>query len=166
MDEAHLAQAVFARVGLGDLERGGAGVGGDHLRQRALAGDGQGDGAAAGAQVRDPRRCVGRQAVQGQFDQAFGLGARDQRGGADPQVQRPEAAPAGDVGDRLAGRTPRQQRGVGVVHGGSARVGAMREQPGAVAAQGVQQQKLGLEARRVAAQPCGAVPQQRVQAFG
>jgi hypothetical protein len=40
---------------------------------------------------------------QRRFDQAFAVRSRDEDAGADFELDRPEAAAAGDVGDRLAG---------------------------------------------------------------
>ncbi len=152
-------------MGLGVLHRHGQGgaeqVGGHHRGQRAFAGDGQGDGAAAGAQVGDARHVLGRQPCQCLFHQQLGLRARYQGGDVDLQVQGPEAAAAGEVGQRVAFGSALQQQfealaGV-VVH----RVGGVGEQPGAVHAQHVQQQLFGLVPGVLAGQLGGAFPQQR-----
>ena len=51
VQEAHVGNAQALRIAPGHRERLVTGIGGDHAGQRPLAGDRQGDGAAAGAQV-------------------------------------------------------------------------------------------------------------------
>ena len=70
-----------------------------------------------GAEVEDRRgRAAGEMRDRG-LDQRLAVGARDQRAGADREVDRPEAAGAGDVGDRLVREAAVDERGEGLGDG-------------------------------------------------
>src|SRR5690606_30580841 len=71
-------------------------------RARALAGDGEGDRARARAEIRDPALAIGREVCERALDEELRLRPRDQRSGRDLELERPELAPPGEVGDRLA----------------------------------------------------------------
>jgi acetyl esterase/lipase len=138
------AQPERARVARCDLERRLARIHGMHGGVRALLGDGQCDGTAAGTEIK--HAAAHWQASEHQLHEQLGFRPRDQRGRCHFQRQRPEVAPAGDVGHGLPGRAARHEgleafltRWVQLV----IRVG---EEPGAVHAQRMRQQGLGLEA--------------------
>ena len=94
-----------------DFERRGAGVARDHLPVPALQGEGEGDRAAAGADVQRTHGLRRRQ-VEGELDQALGLRARDERRRRHLELEGPEGAPPGEVGDGLAAGAPGDEREV------------------------------------------------------
>jgi len=83
--------------------------GGD-LPRRALAGQGQGNCAAAGAQVEHPGRGDRQQLQRGLYQQ-LGVRARDQGVRCDFQVELPETLLAQNIGHRLAATTALQVPG-------------------------------------------------------
>jgi hypothetical protein len=93
------AEGVVARDG----ERVGADVTADERRRGALAAEGDGDAAAAGAEVERPQRhgaIAG--AGEGDVDESLRVGARDEDAAVDVEGAPVELALAEDVGDRLA----------------------------------------------------------------
>src|SRR3546814_12973836 len=58
------------------------------------------------------------------LDQRLAIGPRDQRAWADRQLDRPEGAGAGDIGDGLMGEAAREERG----KSGRGGMGEMTEQ--------------------------------------
>ena len=73
---------------------------------RTFGGQRQRDGPGAGAKVEQAQGAVDGQVLEREFNQPLGLRSRDQRVRRDPQVEAPEAAPAREVGDRLAREAP------------------------------------------------------------
>ncbi|MNT56098.1 hypothetical protein D3C72_1933780 [compost metagenome] len=137
--KTHVAQRVARGVAGGHHQRSGTGVGGQYLRLRPLAGQGQRDGAAAGTEVGQLQRAVRWQAVQRQLHQQFGLRARNQGGRVDLQVQGPETTTTSQVSHRLAREATTQQGLESGPLGGRQRIGGMREQPAARPLQHMQQ---------------------------
>ncbi|MCY1238712.1 hypothetical protein D9M72_514660 [compost metagenome] len=114
---------------------------------RTLAGQGQGNRAAARAKVEYLGRC-GRQQFQRGFHQQFGVGARDQRVRCHFQVQLPETLLAEDIGHRLTAAAALQI--LGERQRRFARHDALRPgmQETAGLAQGRRQQQFGIQTRR------------------
>ena len=137
VQKAH-RDAVGCGIGAGDVERARAGVEGAHAHVRAAVGNRDGDGAAAGAHVEQRR--IWRQPFERQLDQQFGVGARDQHGVADGEIEAVEFAPADDVGDRLAGHAARDQRAQELRFGASDGPLRLRDQADARQIQRVAQQ--------------------------
>ena len=148
----------------GGLRATGARIGGKlDLSEATLAGpDGAAAGAAgpaarlgehvlavAGAEIGDgPLRVCGNEGKR-LFHQGFGIRPRDQGGGCDAQIQRPELAPAGEVGHRLAVGAAGDQVAVGRRLAGIQLPLRPGPQVGAIAAQQVAQQDLGIESGAV-----------------
>ena len=78
---------VFASVGCGDGEGFGGDVEGGDRGVGKMGGEGDRDGAGAGADVGDLQRLVCGQEFQDGFDEMLGLGARDEDGGGDVEVR-------------------------------------------------------------------------------
>lgn len=82
------APVALAKFDIGDLQTAGHCVGrrsrrlgcdrGDDPGARSLAGQGQRDSSAAGAEIGESERAIGRQPLQGQFHQPFGVRAGDE----------------------------------------------------------------------------------------
>ena len=100
------ARGVFAR----EAERGLGDVGGDDVEPRPLAREGERDRARAGTEIGDGPSGVRGDMRQRLLHQQLGFGARDKRRRRDLQVQRPELAPAREIGNGLALLAPRAQR--------------------------------------------------------
>jgi hypothetical protein len=113
--------------------------------------DGQGDGAAARAQVQHVGRLAGRQQVERPVHQGFGVVARVEHARIDLQRQAVEVLAAGEVGHRLAPQAARGQRAEALGARWRQRIAVVRQQPGARVrglAQRVQQQHPRLVARQ------------------
>ena len=80
---------------------------------------GEGDGAAAGAQIGERASSIRWQSFQCQLDQQFGFRARDQGVRRDFQFQRPELAPTEQVRNRLSRLTSVQPGEKRVARSGS-----------------------------------------------
>ena len=95
---------------MGDGECRRAGVGRGHHRLGALVGDGERDGARAGAEVEDarggPARARLAQHLEHRLDQTLGLVPRDEHCRAHGEVEPAEGGAPGDVLDRLAAEAP------------------------------------------------------------
>ena len=76
----------------GDSKSRVAEIGRNHTALRALAGDGDRDGASSGAQVGNCLRIVWRDPAEGLFDQQLGFRSRHQGVDSDLQTERPELA--------------------------------------------------------------------------
>ena len=95
-------------VGARDFERGRRHVGGDHLPAGPLARERERDRPAARAEIRHAP--LGRLAQRERaLHQQLGLRTRHQHRRGDREAQRPEIAPAGEIGERLAGGAPLEQ---------------------------------------------------------
>ena len=151
------AQRQAGLVGVGARHRQGgiADVHGADIDQGAFAGDRQGDGAGAGAQVEHLTHFGRRQAFERQFHQQFGLRPRDQRVGRYRQFQRPEAAVAGDLRHRFTALAPSQQRVEVPRLAAVEHIAGVGVEPAARTLQRVRQQQLGLEPGLVAGQARG-----------
>lgn len=159
--EGDIAQSEALRVGLRDQQGIDAGVGGEHMSVRAFAGQGQGNRAAAGAQVGDAGAAVGCEVFKCDFYQQFGFRARDQGGRGNSEIQRPEAGAAEDVGDRFAGAAALDQCRVTLHIGRFEHIAGMYEQPGAAHVQRVFEQQLGFAPGVAFRQARGSPAQQR-----
>ncbi|CPP90851.1 Uncharacterised protein [Bordetella pertussis] len=125
------------RVTLGHRQRGRAQVGGRHLGLRATQRHRHGDGAAAGAQVQHARRSAALQPMQRRLHQQLGIRARNQHIRRQRVPMPHELAPAQQIGHGLASQAARRQLPPGRLVRGLDRVGIVRQQPGARAAQHV-----------------------------
>ncbi len=134
-----------------DRERVRAGIHGQHhLRAGQTVPQGQGDGAAARAQVRHARQGQGPQDLQRPVHQRFGVGARIQHARIHLQRQAVELLATREVGHGLAGLPARAQGIETLLLLGGEPVLVMGEQPGTACirpAQRVQQQQLRIDAR-------------------
>lgn len=145
-----IADAQPRGVAAGHSQGGGGAVGGDDPAGGAFARDGQRDGARSGAEVGDAPGAAGGDALQSELHQQLGFGARDECGGRDLQLHRPEFAPSREVGERFACGAACDQR-VESRHGfvWQEQVGPGMEMD-AIAVQHETQQGFGVEARGVA----------------
>jgi hypothetical protein len=75
-----------------------------------FARDGDGEAAAAGANIRDRCLRVGSDELGCRFDDELGLWTRDQHGRGDGDLEAPEFLVADDVGEWLAGDPASHQR--------------------------------------------------------
>ena len=141
-----VAPGILLRHG----ERRGTGIGRDDRRHRPFTRQCQRDRTAAGAKIGDADGAFRRQSLQGRFHQSFGVRPRDQGVGGDAQAQAPEAPFADQMRHRHAAHT-RFDQGIetfdvrrinGIVR--------MREQPGTLAAERMQEQQLRFAPRLVA----------------
>ena len=81
------------------------------LRWRMLQRKRDRDAAAARADVDDDRGApISRRTASRGLDEQLGLWPWNQHGGRDHEVASPELLHAADVGDRLAGQPPRDER--------------------------------------------------------
>ena len=76
-------------------------------------------------------------------DQRLAIDTRHQRAGPDHQVERPETARAGDIGDRLLGGAALDQRPECIRHG----AGQVEQQGIALDFQGMGEQQFRIESR-------------------
>ncbi|MCY1437055.1 hypothetical protein D9M71_532040 [compost metagenome] len=146
LDEAGIVQPEPGAVALGELHGGGYPVHAHDLPARAFAGQGQRDGAGAGAEVQHLGGTF-RQQRQGAFHQQFGVGTRDQGVRCHFQVKTPETLVAEDVGHRLAAATTLQEGGVTLGHVSGDHSLRPGVQEAARLAQGSGQQQFRVEAR-------------------
>ena len=106
---------------------------------------GEQQGAGAGAEIEDAARSAGAgEMIDRGLDQRLAVGARDEYAGADLQVDRPEGAGAGEIGDRLVARAAVDECGEG---GRDGMVVEREQQAVAVDAQRMGEQQLGVEPR-------------------
>ncbi len=150
LHELHL-QPQPLRIGPGDGKRARRDVGGRDPRPGQLGGNRQGDGAGAGADVQHPRLLDTLEQRQRPLDDQLGLGPGHQHPLVDRQLDRPETAAAGDVGDRLPAAAPADQLADlrQLLLGQRAIVVGVELDPGHP--QGMGQQQLRVEPRRRAA---------------
>ena len=85
--------------------------------------------------------------LQNQFNQQLGIGAGNQRGGRDLEIQPEEFALAEQISDRLAAQTTLEQRGITRLFIGIQIALRVCEQVGAIHLQHGLQQTLHLDAR-------------------
>ena len=105
------AHAVASGVAPRDLQRGTRDVAPPDRGGRPLVGDRHRDAAAAGADVGDRQRHRSiRKQLLHRLDDQLGRGTGDQHVGRDLELEPPELADADDVGQRLAGDAPGDQR--------------------------------------------------------
>ncbi len=88
------------------------------------------------------------QSFEGDFDDVFGLGARDQYVGSDFKIQSPEFLMAGEVLRRDAAGSPRDEREISLARRRVEFLLGMRVDLRAVATKRVHQQQFGGERRR------------------
>ena len=168
-EERH-RQAEPLGVAARHLQRAGRNVDREDGRRRKQLGQRQRDGARAGADVghagrRDNRRSLddrvpvpSRERLRGvhaagqplarHLDQRLGVGARDQHARVDGELQPPELFLADQVGDRLAGLAPLDERADGGELVGQKRPIELHVELQARQTERVRHQQLGVEARR------------------
>lgn len=156
-----IAQSEALRVGLGDPQCIVTGIGGDHAGLWSLAGQCQGNRAAARAQIGDAGMAGRREMFKGGFDQQFGFRARDQGGRGDVQIQGPESGAPQNVGDRFAAAATFNQCGVTLHSGGFELIARMHEEPRAVHIQRVFKQQFGFAPAVALRKAFGGPAQQR-----
>lgn len=135
-----VASAVLLGYGQGIRRE----VDGDDLCLGQVAGQGDGDTAAAGAYVDDAPRPVGVGPGQGLLYQLFRLRPGDEYGRADQEVQAVEGGVTNQVGDGFVPLCAAYQGGVGGLVGGGQGVLAVPYQVCVVYAQDVCQQQPGI----------------------
>jgi len=140
---------MACRVLLGDGERRGVEVGGGEAGGGELGGQGERDGAGAGADVEDvgiaDSGTVGKPAEDG-FDEEFGLGAGDEGVGGDTEHEAEELLVAGDVLEGFLGGAAGDEGAVGFVQSGREFGVGVGDEPGAVAEEEMGEEGLGLAA--------------------
>ncbi len=107
-DESDAGATVGRGVRRGDPESAGGDIRGRNAGRGNLAGEGDRDVAAPGAQVQDGALRPGRKGND-RFDQELCFGTRDEDSRAHPERQRPEFLPTGQVGQRGSRRAPNDQ---------------------------------------------------------
>ena len=97
----------------------------------------------AGAEIEDRRGCALVEMLDRGFDQRLAVGTRDEGARSDLQLDRPEGARAGDVGDGLVSQAALEERFEGL---GCGIVEVAEEQVTTGDAEGVRHQEFGVEA--------------------
>ena len=120
---------------------------------RALMCERERDGTGAGADIRDRRGVVRGDDVEDGLDEPFGFGARDEGVGSDDELQRPEFAAAGEIGDRLAGAPPFNQHRKTLHRVRGETLPRVRPNPGTAPSEHVREQDVRVEPRRFAPGP-------------
>src|SRR5260370_23511262 len=149
-----IGNAMAFGVALSDGQGCGRNVGGPDCQGGKFVGESDGDAAGAGADVGDLESFASEglcaagpafangEAVEGDFDDVFGFGAGNQDVGCYFKFEAPEFLFAGEMLRGFAVRAARNQGEVALgVRGGDLLFG-MRVEPGAVAAENVEEQKL------------------------
>lgn len=138
------AGGVTMGVAAGDGELFGREVGGGDGKVGAMVRNGNRDGAGAGADIDEAASW--RRVFDGPFDHLLGLDARREDVGGDFEIETVEFAGAGEVDEGYVfGAAGNEGLEVGLLVGGE-RLVVVREHPGAVTAQGVRHEELGVEA--------------------
>src|SRR5438067_1923645 len=109
LDEARIRDTEVLRIGSRDRYRGGRYVDANHRGAGPLVGNGEGDCAAAGAQIENARRRIGGYARQGELDQKLRFRTRYQDGAIDLQLEAVKLAPSGEIGNGLAVAPPARE---------------------------------------------------------
>jgi hypothetical protein len=106
-----IEHAVARRVPTGDLERGARNVGRDDLRRRPFGRQRHRHAAASGAEIGgDDRAVAGGKQLQRHLDDQLGFVTRNQYRRRDFERQSPEFLAPEDIGERLAAKTPFDER--------------------------------------------------------
>src|SRR5579859_4509473 len=145
---------VACCIALGDGESRGGNIGCDNSRARKLFGKGDGNATGASADVNDVQSIAGErsfsaganfsygQAIECDFDDMLGFGAGNQHLGSDFKLHAPEFLLAGDVLRWFAVGAPQNARNESMRFEARDYFFGMRVEPGAVAAEHVQEQQL------------------------
>src|SRR5215472_2284893 len=136
-----------------DFECRGGDVGGENFGARQLTGERDSKAAGTGAHVSDAKRRAGlaggdsarAQALEGDFDDVFSLGARDQDGWRDFEFEAPEFLFASQILGWLAGSSARDQSEVLFGCGRLDWIFGMRVEPSAIATEDVEEQQFRSE---------------------
>src|SRR5260370_20637873 len=149
-----IGNAMALGVALSDGQGCGRNVGGVDRRGGKFLGESDGDAAGAGADVGDLEAFASEglfaagpafangEAVEGDFDDVFGFGAGNQDVGRYFKFEAPEFLLAGEVLRRFAVGTSRNQGEVSLGICAGDLLFGMRVEPGTVAAENVEEQKL------------------------
>ena len=117
------------------------------MPRRPLARQRQAQGAAARPHVHDAHEPARRDALQHVVDDQLGLGPRDEDVGIDEEVAAVELARSDDVGDRFARGAAGDHRVEGREELGRGGLVGARDPGGAIPAQDVAREHLGVEVR-------------------
>lgn len=143
-----MGQIVLASVGFCDEEGFGREIEGGDFGLGKMGGKGQRDGSGAGADVGDAEGLVGERPEVGEdgFDEMLGLGARNEDGGRDEEIEAVELLVAGNVLDGFVAEAASEALPVeGLLLRGEL-AGGVREERGAGDLERVEEKKLGVVA--------------------
>ena len=141
-----MGQIVLAGVGFRNVEGFGREIEGGDFGLGEVRSKGDRDGSGAGAYVCDAEGLVGERLEVGEdgFDEVLGLGARDEDGGSDAEVEAVELLVAGDVLDGLVEEAASYGRFVGGLLRGGELAGGVREEGGSRDLESVEEKEFGV----------------------
>ncbi len=144
-----VAEVEAGGIVFGDGEGGGVEVGGGDVGRGEFGGEGECDGAGAGANVEYAglgESRAGGDPAEDSFYEELGFGAGDEGVAGDTEVEAVELLMAGEVLDGFFGGAAGDEGAVGAEEGGGELGVGVGDEPGAVAEEEMGEQSLGLAA--------------------